>query len=186
MSTPKIKELQLSAKYCYLWTSTLLSQPCMTLSITTSAASKTLLGDIILIFHDTDTKKKKKANKTANYRDPIKFWGWYPYGFSEGSRWTVDPVLPHCPALFALELTTLKVWALSLEGLPSPSLQQWSFWLKAELMAKALILLWYPWGVWDLCSSATHHSSFLPSNHKSSAEKADRMGKAKSWTGAQH
>lgn len=32
----------------------------MTLSITTSAASKTLLGDIILIFHDTDTKKKKK------------------------------------------------------------------------------------------------------------------------------
>lgn len=33
----------------------------MTLSITTSAASKTLLGDIILIFHDTDTKKKKQT-----------------------------------------------------------------------------------------------------------------------------
>lgn len=42
----------------------------MTLSITTSAASKTLLGDIILIFHDTDTKKKKKSKQDCQLQRP--------------------------------------------------------------------------------------------------------------------
>lgn len=72
----------------------------MTLSITTSAASKILLGDIILIFHDTDTKKKKKQTRLPITETLLNFGADIAMGFQKAldELW-IQPFLTVLPSL---------------------------------------------------------------------------------------